>query len=99
MKALAACAVVLLMVVGVDALAQADAIERLRLRVCSVLPPAERVECLEKLSSDLGALQPTPAPAAEAQPSKPTPAPAAEATPPRPRNTQGTGYEALGESD
>jgi hypothetical protein len=98
MRALAACAVVWLMVAGVDALAQADEIERLRLRVCSVFPPAERVECLKKLTSDPDALpskptpapteapppKPTPAPAAEAPPPKPAPAPAAEAPPPKP---------------
>jgi hypothetical protein len=52
MKILAACAVFPLILAGVDALAQADPIDRLR--ACAVLRPSERVECLEKLSTDLG---------------------------------------------
>jgi hypothetical protein len=71
MKVLAACAVAPLIVVGLDAVAQPDPMDRLR--ACAVLHPAERVECLEKLSSDLGPSPPKPAPA---------PAPAAEVPPP-----------------
>jgi hypothetical protein len=52
MKILAACAVVPLLLAEIDALAQADPMDRLR--ACAVLHPSERVECLEKLSSDLG---------------------------------------------
>ena len=96
MKALAACARVWLMVAGVDA-GTADEIDG-SATCCSVFPPAERVECLKKLTSDPDALpskptpapteapppKPTPAPAAEAPPPKPAPAPAAEAPPPKP---------------
>jgi len=70
MKILAACAAVPLIVAGVDALAQPDPMDRLR--ACAALHPAERAECLEKLSSDVGTppskLVPAPAPAAEIAP-------------------------------
>ena len=45
MKILAACAVVPLLLAGVDALAQPDLTERLR--ACSALHPSERIECLD----------------------------------------------------
>ena len=55
---------------GAEALAQAgtDAMEKLR--ACSQLPPAERLQCLKKLSSDIApspgaAASPAPAPAAD----------------------------------
>jgi hypothetical protein len=69
MKILVACLALPLVVAGVDALAQADPMERLR--VCSMLTPAERVECLDKLSRDIG---PPPANAASAPTAEPGPA-------------------------
>jgi len=69
MKILVACLALPLAVAGVAALAQADPMERLR--VCSMLTPAEQVECLDKLSRDIG---PPPANAAFAPNSEPGPA-------------------------
>jgi hypothetical protein len=69
MKILVACLALPLVVAGVDALAQADPMERLR--VCSMLTPAEQVECLDKLSRDIG---PPPANAASAPTAEPGPA-------------------------
>src|SRR5229473_1261201 len=68
MKILVACLALPLAVAGVDALAQADPMERLR--VCSMLTPAERVECLDKLSRDIGPppANPTAVPGAEGLP-------------------------------
>ena len=64
----AACAVVPLLLAAVDAAAQPEPMDRLR--ACAVLHPSERVECLEKLSSDIGPspskLAPAAAPAVEA---------------------------------
>ena len=69
MKILAACAVVPLLLAAVDALAQPDLTERLR--ACSALHPSERIECLDKLSSDLG----LPSAASAAAPAEETPPP------------------------
>jgi hypothetical protein len=69
MKILVACLALPLVVAGIDALAQADPMERLR--VCSTLTPAERVECLDKLSRDIG---PPPASAASVPTAEPGPA-------------------------
>jgi hypothetical protein len=69
MKILAACAVFPLILAGVDALAQADPIERLR--ACSAFASAERVDCLEKLSRDMG---PPPATATAAPTTQAPPA-------------------------
>ena len=65
MKVLVACLALPLASAGVDAQAQADPMERLR--VCSMLTPAERVECLDKLSRDIGPppANPTSVPGAE----------------------------------
>src|SRR5258708_3920386 len=71
MKILVACLALPLVVAGIDALAQADPMERLR--VCSTLTPAERVECLDKLSRDIG-----PPPASAASVPTPEPGPAAD---------------------
>src|SRR5258708_27321165 len=69
MKILVACRASPLVVPGIAALPQADPMERLR--VCSTLPPAERVECLDKLSRDIG---PPPASAASVPTAEPGPA-------------------------
>jgi hypothetical protein len=68
MKILVACLALPLAVADVDALAQADPMERLR--ACSMLTPAERVECLDKLSRDIGPppVNPTSVPSAEVLP-------------------------------
>src|SRR5262245_33807856 len=57
MKVLAACVALPFIVAAVDALAEGDPMERLR--ACSMLAAAERVDCLDKLSRDIG---PPPAP-------------------------------------
>jgi hypothetical protein len=68
MKILVAYLALPLAVAGVDALAQADPMERLR--ACSMFSPAERLECLNKLSHDIGPppANPISAPAAEVLP-------------------------------
>jgi hypothetical protein len=68
MKILVACLALPVAVAGFDALAQTDPMERLR--VCSMLTPAERVECLDKLSRDIGPppANPTSVPGAEVLP-------------------------------
>ena len=68
MKILVACLALPLAVADVDALAQVDPMERLR--VCSMLTPAERVECLDKLSRDIAPppVSPTSVPSAEVLP-------------------------------
>jgi hypothetical protein len=76
MKIFAVCLAFLFVVAGADALAQApvqtqlqtqvqatgDAMEKLR--ACSVLAAAERLECLDRVSHDIGAPPPNPAPSA-----------------------------------
>ena len=95
MKALAAFVLVPLMVAGADALAQADT-QRLQLSVCAMLPPAERLECLDKLPIGPNAVPPNPAatPAAEVPRPSPAAAPATETPPPKPTETVAPAAEA-----
>jgi hypothetical protein len=52
MKVVVACLALPFLVAATEALAQDDAMQRLR--ACSILAAAERVECLDKLSRDIG---------------------------------------------
>ena len=81
MKLAAICLALPLALAGADALAQAsgDAVEKLR--ACSVLADAERLDCLEKLSRDIGTPSPSPPPSATAAPPSQAPSPAPQAPP------------------